>query len=106
MTVQKHVTGEATDMYYGFSEAERIAPPPVTEVAPQIVPSISVEPPPTAVEVPFTEPGEEAENLEQGVTEPVPTIEQRKFSAPQMEWDATQYVKWTYLLPATNRDSI
>ncbi|KAF2845909.1 glycosyltransferase family 8 protein [Plenodomus tracheiphilus IPT5] len=40
-------------------------------------------------ELPMTEPGEVAENIDQGVTEPTPTLQQRKFSAPEMEWDAT-----------------
>ncbi|KXT14670.1 hypothetical protein AC579_6400 [Pseudocercospora musae] len=39
---------------------------------------------------PFTERGEPAENLAQGHQQPVPTVEQRKFSAPHMEWDATR----------------
>ncbi|KXT07358.1 hypothetical protein AC578_519 [Pseudocercospora eumusae] len=38
----------------------------------------------------FTERGEPAENLAQGHQQPVPTVEQRKFSAPHMEWDATR----------------
>lgn len=44
----------------------------------------------TSTEMPMTEPGEIVENINQGLTEPTPTIEQRKFSAPQMEWDATR----------------
>lgn len=51
-------------------------------------------PPPEAkinsTEAPFTEPGEPAENIDQGIVEPPPTIEVRQFSAPQMEWDATR----------------
>lgn len=51
-------------------------------------------PPPEATvnstEVLLTEPGEPAENIEQGVVEPTPTMEVRRFSAPQMEWDATR----------------
>ena len=38
----------------------------------------------------MSEPGEPAENLAQGHTQPTPTVEQRRFSAPQMEWDATR----------------
>ncbi|GAB7352066.1 hypothetical protein MBLNU459_g2572t1 [Dothideomycetes sp. NU459] len=34
--------------------------------------------------------GEPAENLAQGVAEPTPASEQRQFSAPSMEWDATR----------------
>lgn len=38
----------------------------------------------------MTEPGEPAENIHHGYTEPTPTVEQRRFSAPHMEWDATR----------------
>lgn len=38
----------------------------------------------------MTEPGEPAENIDHGYTEPTPTVEQRRFSAPHMEWDATR----------------
>jgi glycogenin glucosyltransferase len=46
---------------------------------------------PTTTEPPMTEPGEKAENIDQGVTEPIPTEQQRRFSAPGMEWDATKF---------------
>lgn len=38
----------------------------------------------------MTEPGELAENIDQGYVEPASTLEQRRFQAPQMEWDATR----------------
>ncbi|SMR52648.1 unnamed protein product [Zymoseptoria tritici ST99CH_1E4] len=38
----------------------------------------------------MTEPGERAENILHGHVEPTPTAEQRRFSAPHMEWDATR----------------
>ncbi|CAK4028414.1 glycosyltransferase family 8 [Lecanosticta acicola] len=38
----------------------------------------------------MTERGEPAENLDQGFVVPAPTLEQRRFSAPHMEWDATR----------------
>ncbi|WPG98501.1 Hypothetical protein R9X50_00129200 [Acrodontium crateriforme] len=44
-------------------------------------------PPP---ELPLTEPVDELENITRGLVEPTPTVEQRKFSAPHMEWDATR----------------
>jgi len=55
--------------------------------------SVPAEPeaPTTTTEPPMTDPGEEAENIDQGVTEPTPTVEQRKFSAPEMAWDATRF---------------
>lgn len=48
--------------------------------------------PAIATETLMTDPGEAAENIDQGLTEPTPTAQQRKFSAPDMEWDATKYV--------------
>lgn len=38
----------------------------------------------------MTEPGEPAENIIHGRVEPTSTLEQRQFSAPHMEWDATR----------------
>ncbi|KAH7382180.1 nucleotide-diphospho-sugar transferase [Pyrenochaeta sp. MPI-SDFR-AT-0127] len=72
------------------SEAQNIesgVPPSVP------VPDIFVEPEAlvTTTETPFTEPGEVAENIDQGLVEPTPTVQQRKFSAPEMEWDATRF---------------
>lgn len=56
------------------------------------VPNIVIEPEATAstTEQPMTEPGEAAENFDQGVLAPTPTVQVRKFSAPEMEWDATK----------------
>ncbi|KAF2837745.1 glycosyltransferase family 8 protein, partial [Patellaria atrata CBS 101060] len=45
---------------------------------------------PPQTETPFSEAGEVVDNIETGHTQPVPTVEQRRFSAPQMEWDATR----------------
>jgi glycogenin glucosyltransferase len=49
------------------------------------------EAPINTTEAPLIEPGDEVLNIDQGVTEPTPTVEQRKFSAPEMQWDATKY---------------
>jgi glycogenin glucosyltransferase len=56
------------------------------------VPEIVVEPaaPAPSTEQPLSNPGYVPENIDQGVTEPTPTVEQRRFTAPQMEWDATK----------------
>ena len=54
-----------------------------------LTPAIIIGPLPTT-EQPLSDPGEPAENIDQGVVEPTPTVEQRKFSAPEMEWDATK----------------
>lgn len=75
----QHSQGEAT-------RTENDTPKPAP------VPDIIVEPeaPITTTEPPFTEPGEVVENIDQGLVEPIPTVQQRKFSAPEMEWDATR----------------
>ena len=44
----------------------------------------------SSMEQPMTDPGEVSDNISHGVTQPVPTSQQRKFSAPHMEWDATR----------------
>ncbi|KAI7209487.1 nucleotide-diphospho-sugar transferase [Hortaea werneckii] len=41
-------------------------------------------------ELPMTEPTDAAEAVAQGLMRPEPTAQQRKFSAPSMEWDATR----------------
>lgn len=46
-------------------------------------------------EPPMTEFEDEIQNIDQGVIEPTPTVEQRKFSAPEMQWDATKYALFT-----------
>jgi glycogenin glucosyltransferase len=71
------------------SDAQNIELSPSSASAPNIV--IEPEAPVTTTEAPMTEPGEVAENIDQGVTEPTRTLEQRKFSAPEMEWDATKF---------------
>ncbi|KAJ4361002.1 glycogenin glucosyltransferase [Didymosphaeria variabile] len=52
---------------------------------------VEPEAPGTSTEMPLTEPGEASENIDQGFTEPTPTSQQRQFSAPEMEWDATRF---------------
>ncbi|KAF2450049.1 glycosyltransferase family 8 protein [Karstenula rhodostoma CBS 690.94] len=49
------------------------------------------EAPAASAEMPLSEPGEAVENINQGLTEPISTAQQRKFSAPHMEWDATRF---------------
>lgn len=50
----------------------------------------SQPPPGSSIEGPLTEPGEAAENIDQGLVAPRSTNEVRRFSAPQAEWDATR----------------
>lgn len=88
-TIQQHVQGEATSTDFGTSSVQHM------NSIPEIVePEASV----TTTELPLSEPGEVAENIDQGVVEPTPTAEQRKFSAPEMEWDATKYVELVALM--------
>ncbi|KAK0320422.1 glycogenin glucosyltransferase [Friedmanniomyces endolithicus] len=44
----------------------------------------------TAADIPFTDPQPTAEAIVQGNLDPTPTAQQRKFSAPHLEWDATR----------------
>ena len=67
--VQQYVKGEMASMGYGFSSAHE------------------PETPLTKTELPFTERVEPAESIAQGETTPVPTVEQRRFSAPMADWD-------------------
>jgi glycogenin glucosyltransferase len=55
-------------------------------------PSSGVEPEASVIttEPPLTDPGKVGENIDQGVTEATPTVQQHPFSAPQMAWDATR----------------
>lgn len=112
-TVRQYVAGEATDAYGGIAPEEHIPLPPPTEVAlaftqPQA--PVSTQPqapvftqpqapvftqpqapvPITTVEPSITEPEERHKALDQGRAEPLPTQEQRKFSAPHIKWDATR----------------
>lgn len=57
---------------------------------PQSVPPTASDAPAGSAEEPLTDPMEPAESIDQGFTEPQPTVEQRRFSAPHMEWDATK----------------
>jgi glycogenin len=72
-TVQSLVAGEPIHNNYGYSSA------------PQSAPNITVEAPPT-------DPADVAEQIVQEKIEPTPTVEQRLFTAPQNEWDATRWV--------------
>lgn len=85
--VQQEVKGEAEDGGHGYYTTGY----PVDSTSPD---APQYQPPPEAsavtTEAPFTERGERAENIDQGIIQPQPTSEVRRFSAPHMEWDATQ----------------
>ena len=57
----------------------------------QTVPGFASDGPATTAEPSMTDPSELAEDIDQGLVEPTPTAQQRKFSAPGMEWDATKF---------------
>jgi glycogenin glucosyltransferase len=82
--LRQEASGNAPQQAGGGAERSSFSSP---------VPSIVIEPKVAVniTEAPMTEPGEEAENIDQGVIEPTPTVQQRKFSAPEMEWDATKF---------------
>lgn len=67
--VQSQVKGERVD--YGYS-------------------SVSLGPAVTSTEPSLTDSANRAEEIVQGNFEPTSTVEQRRFSAPQNEWDATR----------------
>ncbi|XPS81224.1 Glycogenin glucosyltransferase [Ascochyta lentis] len=62
-----------------------------TALQPQNVPDITVDEPTPTAEPSMTDPSEAAEDIDQGRVEPTPTVQQRKFSAPEMQWDATKF---------------
>ncbi|ORY14951.1 nucleotide-diphospho-sugar transferase [Clohesyomyces aquaticus] len=79
-TVQQQVFGETTSTDFGTSSFSHMT----------TIPEIVEPEAPATTELPLSEPGDLAENIDLGVVEPTPTVEQRKFSAPEMEWDATR----------------
>ncbi|KAK3629774.1 glycogenin glucosyltransferase [Elasticomyces elasticus] len=80
---------------YEYTSTGRVAPEPTrvahepARLTPQAVPKPSFEQD-VATEIPFTEHQAPAEAIAQGHTEPTPTVEQRRFSAPHLEWDGTR----------------
>ncbi|KAF2106127.1 nucleotide-diphospho-sugar transferase [Lophiotrema nucula] len=80
--VGAHVQGETTSADFGTSSIQHL-----TQIPTIVEPEGSA----THTEAPLSEPGEAAENIDQGVVDPTPTSQQRKFSAPVMQWDATKY---------------
>ncbi|KAI9692317.1 MAG: glycogenin glucosyltransferase [Bathelium mastoideum] len=79
--VQQHVEGESTSTDFGYSALASY--PTHTETREPEAPIVTTE-------QPFTDPGDPVENIAYGNDIPVPTVEQRRFSAPQAEWDATR----------------
>ncbi|KAJ4359228.1 glycogenin glucosyltransferase [Ascochyta clinopodiicola] len=57
----------------------------------QTIPDITVDEPAPTAEPSMTDPTEAAEDIGQGRVGPTPTVQQRKFSAPEMQWDATKF---------------
>lgn len=93
--VQKNVTGEADDEFYGVPQDQRMAPLAITDVAPSLVSEAGLRP----SQPQGTFAGVESEqHTEESIIEPetkAETVdagrpEQRKFSAPHLEWDATK----------------
>ena len=77
--VQQHVFGEAQTTSFGFSSALPDSAS-TNNNAPVSMPESFLEKP------------DPVEQIEQGEITPVPTLEQRRSSAPQTEWDPTRYV--------------
>ena len=97
--IQQEVRGESESGHHGYyamgypvdSTSPAVAPALLTLLA---TPHYQAPAPPEAsavtTEAPFTEPGEHHENIDRGIVQPQPTREVRRFSAPHMQWDATQ----------------
>ena len=81
---QRHVQGKAERTKGDTLHTQFSAPIPKSVIEPEAS-IVTTEPP-------LTEPGEPAENIDRGLVEPTPTVQQRKFSAPVMQWDATKYI--------------
>lgn len=80
--VQKEVKGESqTEGYYATGYPLSSTSP--SNYQPAEASAITTE-------APFTDTAERAESIDQGLIQPLPTSEARRFSAPHMEWDATQ----------------
>ena len=79
--MRRHVVGEATSIDFGYAAR-----------APYTLSVGGKEPRADMVitEQPFSDRGELVENIDQGRDVPVPTVQQRQFSAPYSEWDATR----------------
>lgn len=58
---------------------------------PPSVPTVTIDEPAPTAEPSMTDPSDLSEDIDQGLVEPTPTVEQPKFSAPSMEWDATKF---------------
>ncbi len=62
---------------------------------------MNIQPPPEApamtTEVAMGDQPEPVEQMYKQDFEPTSTAEQRRFSAPQMEWDASRYVQLFYV---------
>lgn len=66
-------------------------------------PRIEVEPPPpegsaTSIEQPMGDQPELVEEVQKEDFNPIPTVEQRRFSAPHTEWDPSRYTNHTTAL--------
>lgn len=78
--------GEAYAMPYGYSSQA-----PTVEVQPPV----EIQPPhpeAASTEKPLADQPELIETLQKGDYEPTPTVEQRRFSAPMADWDASRLV--------------
>jgi glycogenin len=78
--VQDYVKGEETVYLPGYSQAQPQEAPTVYIEEPQ-------EAPATATEQPMGDQPDTTEQVHQEAFDPVPTVEQRRFSAPHVEWD-------------------
>ena len=79
-TVQGYVKGEETVYLPGYSQRQPQAPPRINIEEPQEAPAV-------ATEQPMDDQPDTAKQMQQEAIKLTPTVEQRKFSAPQVDWD-------------------
>lgn len=103
--VQDYVTGEETRFAPGYSSAEPQtsgAGNDLQQPTPEIVvhrPSDAHQP---AVEAPMGDAPSPAERTADSNFVPTPTVQQRKFSAPQVDWRPERYAQCGSIMPHAN----
>ena len=87
-SVPHYVTGEAYSTTYGYSSQPPIIPAQHVSAEPASEPGVASLT--SAAEQSIADQPGMVETIQRGEYEPTPTVEQRRFSAPMMEWDASR----------------
>lgn len=78
--MQDYVKGEETLYLPGYSQGQPQEPPTIAIKEPQ-------EAPPVATEQPIHDQPDTAKQLYEEAVKSLPTVDRKKFSAPQVNWD-------------------